>query len=51
MGLFDGFGKRAAETRKNSKSGKKLREEELKRIEKEWNKIVSKYVTEKEEES
>ena len=42
MGLFDGFGKRASETRKNSKSPKKLIEEERKRREKEWNKLVSK---------
>lgn len=49
MGLFDGFGKRASETRKNSKSPKKLIEEERKRIEKEWNKLVSKYDKDKEE--
>lgn len=49
MGLFDGFGKRASETRKNSKSPKKLIEEERKRREKEWNKRVSKDDKDKEE--
>lgn len=49
MGLFDGFGKRASEARKNSKSSKKLMEEERKRIEKEWNKKVSKYGKDQEE--